>query len=171
MARYTSPMFENMPNLSVRLVQPEDEPYIFELFASVRGEGLAEAGMTAEQRQQFLDFQYKAMHNTYADNYPEGIHNVILRKKKPIGRIYTNETDTEIRILDVIIHPKKRNHGFGSEIMQAMIAECDRTNKILRFYVWTNNAAGQRFYKRHGCEFIRDDGGYLLFEKQPTPTP
>ena len=161
-------MFENMTNLSVRLVQPKDEPFIFELFASVRDEGLAETGMAAEQVQQFLEFQYKAMHDTYASNFPNGIHQIVLRRGKEVGRIYTNETPEEIRILDVIVHPKKRSMGIGSQVMESIIAACDRKGKMLRFYVWASNEAAQRFYKRHGCQFIRDDRGYLLFEKEPS---
>ena len=89
-------------------------------------------------------------------------------RKKDIGRIYTNTTEDEIRILDVIIHPKWRNKGVGGQLMEAMIAETERTGKTLRFYVWTTNHDAQRFYKRHGCQMVEDMQGYLLFERPPT---
>ena len=160
-------MFDSMKNLSVRLVEPEDDLLLYDLFVSVRGAEVAQANITDQQKDEFLRFQFEAMHNTYADNFPDGIHHIVIRKKKEIGRIYTNSTHEEIRILDVIIHPKWRNKRVGSQLMEAMIEESEKTGKTLRFYVWTTNSAAQRFYKRHGCEMVEDVQGYLLFERLP----
>ncbi|MGB1253895.1 MAG: GNAT family N-acetyltransferase [Candidatus Promineifilaceae bacterium] len=154
-------------DISQRVVGKADQALIYRLFCSVRGPELSHSTLTPQQQHEHLLSQFSAMHSTYQQRFPNGVHNVIVWKGKDIGRIYTNESADEIRILDVIIDPAYRNHGIGSHIMRQLTTQSDKTTKALRFYVWMSNKAAQRFYTRHGCQPVRQDGAYILFERLP----
>lgn len=158
-------MFSSTGNLRVRLVEPNDEPFVFMLFCSVRGPEYAASGLSSEEQMQILHHQYRAMHSTYAERFPNGQHYIVSEGDQDIGRIYVNESADEIRLLDVIVHPNQRNRGLGSKLLKQMIKHGKRHGKTVRFYVWATNHAAQRFYKRHGFVQVRDDQSYLLFER------
>lgn len=160
-------MFNSMKNLSARLIKPTDQPFLFELFTDVRGKGLENTLLSDHQKQAFLQSQFDAMHTSYAENFPSAQHHIVSRSGKDVGRIYTNISHDEIRILDMIIHAQVRGSGIGSELMRTMIYHSNDSDKVLRFYVWATNTEAQRFYHHHGCEMVRDDGGYFLFERIP----
>lgn len=163
-------MFSIKGVLHVRPVEATDERFVYELFCSVRGIEFEYAELSLAEKEQFLRSQFQAMHGTYAQRFPDGKHYIVVNQGEDIGRIYVNESNEEIRLLDVIIHPNQRNQGIGSQLMQQMIQHSEQTGKAIRFYVWQTNYAGQRFYERHGFKQIRNDNAYLLFELIPTPS-
>lgn len=160
-------MFSEKGDLRVRPVKSTDMAFVYELFCSVRGPELEYTNFNAVEKARFLTSQFKAMHDSYAQRFPKGQHYIVVKQDEDVGRIYVNETDEEIRLLDVIIRPDKRNQGIGAHLLQQMIQRSNQTGKTIRFYVWHTNIAGQRFYERLGFKQVRDDDAYLLYERIP----
>lgn len=160
-------MFSDQAELTFRPVQQADEPLLYDLFCSVRAPQFARANLTAEQQQQLLRHQFLAMHASYAQHYPHGGHYIVEQNGEPIGRVYVNESNEELRLLDIIIARSRRNQGVGARVLQQMIERSNATGKPIRFYVWQDNVDAQRFYERLGFNQVRDDQSYLLYERRP----
>src|SRR5512137_3019050 len=110
-------------SIGARPVQPEDEPFLLEVYASTRAAELALTPWTAEQRSAFVQMQFAAQQAHYQHYYPEAVHEIILADGKPIGRSYIDRRDTEIRVLDLTLLPKFRGAGIGTQLFRALIAE------------------------------------------------
>lgn len=155
--------------LAYRPATEDDLPFLYELFRSTRELELsAMPDWNEEQKQTFLKQQFSAQRNQYQAAFPNAKHNIILRKNKPVGRIYTDTSDTEIRLLDIIVSPKRRDLGIGSYCMEQLKQEATKANVPLRFYVWQSNLAAQRFYERHGCVKLGELGAYIFMGWHPT---
>ena len=162
-------MFPTKGKLHVRPYTTEDKDFVYGLFCSVRAGELEYSNLDEAQKKQFLDHQFKAMHHTYGTRFPQGEHLIVVRRNKDVGRIYINENDDEIRLLDIIIAPEQRNKGIGADLLKMMMQRSNQINKVIRFYVWHSNFDAQRFYSRLGFVQVRDDNSYLLFERVPNP--
>ncbi|MCA9996958.1 MAG: GNAT family N-acetyltransferase, partial [Anaerolineales bacterium] len=81
--------------------------------------------------------------------------------------IYVDHNPTEIRLLDIVLLPEKRNQGIGAAYLQTLQQAAGQANIPLRFYVWQLNHAAQRFYQRHGCRVVEEVGAYILMEWRP----
>ncbi|MEM7033144.1 MAG: GNAT family N-acetyltransferase [Chloroflexota bacterium] len=160
-------MFIQTNSLSTRLVRPEDGPLLYDLFCSVRALELEQAALSPDQKEMHLRSQFEAMHSSYAERFPNGEHRIIRFQGQDVGRIYTNISSDEIRLLDIIVTPDLRNRGIGGQLMKQMISYSEETEKAVRFYVWQANEQAQRFYVRHGFSQTHQEGPYLLYERYP----
>lgn len=64
--------------ISLRPVLPEDEPFLFRLYASTREEELESFGWGGADKDAFLRLQFKAHQHNYATISPEADQRVIL---------------------------------------------------------------------------------------------
>jgi pimeloyl-ACP methyl ester carboxylesterase len=64
----------------------DDEPFLFDVYASTRLEELAPLGWSAEQQAAFLMQQFTAQHHYYHTNYAGADFQVILLDDRPVGR-------------------------------------------------------------------------------------
>ncbi len=117
------------------------------------------------QKEQFLRTQFNAQTNQYWETYPQSQYDIIEADGVAVGRIWTNQSDTELRILDITIAPHHRDKGIGSHIMRDLIAIGEAAALSIRFYVWQDNEPAQRFYQRHHFRAVRQDGAYILMER------
>lgn len=131
-------MFNPTASLSVRPVQPEDDLLVYALFCTVRGPELEYTHLSHDQKETHLRSQFEAMHRSYAERFPNGEHNIIVHHGEDIGRVYTNITEDEIRLLDIIICLKQRSQGLDSQLIQQMIDHSDATGKAIRFLRMVN---------------------------------
>src|SRR5689334_4738580 len=112
-----SPVPEMPPQETVTLrpIVPADEPFLFALYASTRVEELQVVPWTPEQKQQFLEMQFRAQHQHYQQHYAGSAFDVIEVGGVPVGRLYVARWPTEIRIIDIAILPAWRSKGLGSD--------------------------------------------------------
>jgi GNAT superfamily N-acetyltransferase len=151
-------------SLILRSVQPDDEPFLLDVYADHRKEELDQASWNAEQRQSFISQQFHAQLQHYRSHYPQGSHDIILFDTAPIGRIYIDRGDEEIRLLDISLLSKYRNKGFGAVLMRNLLDEADRLGKPVRLYVYKMNQA-VRFYERLGFQCVEDTGVHYFMER------
>src|SRR3954451_10362612 len=100
---------------------------------------------------------------------PDASFDVVLVEDEPVGRLYVDRREDEIRIVDIALLPEYRNRGIGSGLLGDLIAEADRVQKPLTIHVERFNRA-LRFYQRLGFHEIADRGVYLLLERRPVAT-
>ena len=151
--------------VSLRKIIRNDMDFLYRLYASTREEELALVDWSKEQKEAFLQMQFNAQHTYYMEQYPNAKFQIIMLDKEPIGRLYTEVWENEIRLIDIALTPKHRNKGIGSYYVKKVIDEGERADLPLRIHVERFNPA-LHMYKRLGFEKIGDTGVYYLMERK-----
>lgn len=149
--------------VSLRPITPADEAFLLALYTSTRELELQVVPWTPEQKQQFLEMQFRAQHQYYQDHYTGSTFDVILVDGTPAGRLYVARWATEIRIIDIAMLPAWRGQGLGTSLLQAMQTEAADAKKRLTIHVERMNPA-LRLYERLGFMLSEDKGVYLFLE-------
>jgi GNAT superfamily N-acetyltransferase len=147
--------------IHLRPITPDDEAFLFSLYASTREEELRVVDWTPEQKHLFLHQQFRAQHVYYQEHFAGSAFDVILSSDVPAGRLYVARWPTEIRILDISLLPAWRGQGLGGAILQTLQDEAAAAGKPLTIHVERMNPA-LRLYQRLGFT-LREDGGVYLF--------
>ena len=154
-------------NVTLRPVGPDDRDFLVAVYGSTRAEEMALVPWTDEQRQVFIEHQFTAQQNHYAQKYPAASHDVILSDDRPVGRLYVARLDQEIRIVDITLLPAERNAGIGSHLIKQLLAEANRSGKITRIYVEEFNPS-LRLFERLGFSPSEQHGIHLLLQCNPS---
>ena len=141
----------------------EDIEFLFRLYASTREEELRRVGWSDEQKEAFLRFQFDAQHRYYQQQFPNASFEVVADAKGPIGRLYVDRREDEIRIIDIALLPEHRGNGIGGSMMRQTLNEARLAGKPVRIQVERDNPA-RRPYDRLGFRPIEEQGVYDLME-------
>jgi GNAT superfamily N-acetyltransferase len=154
------------PTVAFRPIRPDDEPFLYRVYASTREEELRPVPWTAAQKEAFLRQQFQAQHAFYQEQYAGARFEIIVRDGQPIGRLYVARWDEEIRIVDIALLPEHRGAGIGTGILRDLLAEAAAAGKPVRIHVERLNPARQ-LYERLGFVPVADKGVYYLMEWAP----
>ena len=152
--------------IALRPVTPADESFLLDLYASTRADEIALVPWPDEQKQAFVLAQFKAQQEHYQKTYPDASHDIILFNDRPVGRLYVGRLDTEIRIVDITLHPRDRNRGIGSKLVKDLLAQASGCGKLLRIYVESFNPS-LRLFERLGFSRSEEQGIHFLMECSP----
>jgi len=152
-------------DLTLRPITPEDEAFLFEVYAGTRREELAQVPWDEAQKQAFLTFQFNAQHQHYRDTFAAADFHVILDEGVPVGRLYVDRRADEIRILDIALLPEHRGRGMGSALLDALLAEA--AGKPVSIFIERHLPRTRRFFERLGFEEAEDQGVSVLMEWRP----
>ena len=161
-----STMVTGVPLLSFRPIAPEDEPFLYRVYASTREDELAQVGWDDAQQAEFLGMQFLAQHTYYLEQFPDASFQIILFDGQPAGRLYLDRRPDEIRIIDIALLPDFRNMGLGTRLLQDIQTESAAASKPVRIHVEGYNPA-LRLYRRLGFRQIGDTGVYYLMAWSP----
>jgi ribosomal protein S18 acetylase RimI-like enzyme len=150
-------------HISFRPEQPDDEPFLCQLYASTRTEEMALTGWPEEQKEAFLrqQFQFQTIH--YRRYYSTASFDIILQDERPVGRIYVHRGAGDIRLMDIALLPEYRGAGIGSWILRNLLAEAGRSQKPVTLHVEPYNPA-VRLYQRLGFRVVEQQGMNLFME-------
>jgi ribosomal protein S18 acetylase RimI-like enzyme len=151
------------PSLILRPEQPEDESFVYQLFAETRFADVAPLPLDREQKEAFLHQQFQLQTAHYQTFYPTAAFSIIQFELQRIGRLYVNRTNREIRVIDITLSPGYRCRGIGRGLLQDLLSEATTTGKAVRLHVERRNPA-LRLYARLGFCEIQDKGVYLEME-------
>lgn len=154
------------PRLTLRPLRPEDLPFLEQVYAGTRAEELATTNWSEEQKVAFVHQQFTAQHAYYQQHYDTTAFAVIEADGEPVGRLYVDEWEEEIRLVDISLLPMARGRGFGSRLLADLQATARRVGKPLRIHVERFNPA-LGLYGRLGFRLREDKGVYLFLEWCP----
>ena len=129
--------------ITLRDALPDDEPFLFKVYASTRAQEMALVPWDDEQRKSFLTMQFAAQHSHYQAQFPDASYSLICREEVPLGRFYVLRNEEDIRILDLTLLPEYRNR--------------------VQIYVETYNPS-LRLFERLGFKNIAEEGINFLLE-------
>ncbi|HEX8708409.1 MAG TPA: GNAT family N-acetyltransferase [Pyrinomonadaceae bacterium] len=162
-----TPESDNARTLSLRAVVAEDEPFLFEVYASTRNEELAAWGWDAAQQEGFLRMQFLAQGRSYGTDDEQTSHQIILLDERPAGRLVVTRTESYIRLTDIALLGPYRGSGIGTALIKELIEEADAGGLPLRLHVLKTNLGAKRLYERLGFRLSGESGMHLKLERLP----
>jgi ribosomal protein S18 acetylase RimI-like enzyme len=148
----------------------DDEQFLYRLYASTREDELAVVPWSESEKETFLTTQFNAQHTFYHQQFNEAEFLIIEQDNEPIGRLYLDRRDDEIRIVDIALLPSHRNRGIGTKYLETILEEGQGAGLPVRIHVERNNTA-LRLYERLGFQKVTENGVYFLMEKWPNKDP
>ncbi len=149
--------------ITLRPIQPGDEPFLSALYASTREDELALTGWNQAQIAEFLATQFMAQHRYYLEHLPPSEFNVIEGDGQPIGRLYVGDWEEDVRLIDIALLPEQRNQGIGTRLIRDVMDRAAALGKPVRLHVEQHNPA-RRLYDRLGFQAIEDRGVNVFME-------
>ena len=152
--------------IELRPVEKEDESFIEAVYGSTREDELKLTNWPEQQKRAFIIMQSMAQLAEYKAKFPGAAFEVIVYKRKDIGRYYTWENDTEIRLIDITLLPAFRNKGIGTFLLKDLIKKSIKVQKKISLHVDPANPA-LHLYLDLGFIHIKNNGRHYYMERDP----
>lgn len=153
--------------ISLRASRPEDDDFLYQVYASTRAEEVAAFGWNEAQQTAFLKMQFVAQQRAYVWQFPGAEHSIILFDEKMAGRLIVVRTNQEIRLTDITLLPEYRNNGAGAFLVKELQAGAQEAGLPLRLRVFKANAAARRLYERLGFSHAGESDTHWMMEWLP----
>ncbi len=147
--------------LEFRDITNEDKEFLYQLYASTRQQEMELMDWTLEQKSSFLAMQFDAQHSFYMEQFKQAEFLLIEKDGEPIGRLYIDWRESEIRLIDIALLPTVRNQGLGTALLTEVLREGQAGKLPVSIHVEKNNPA-MRLYLKLGFIPVEDHGVYDL---------
>ena len=154
--------------LALRPVESRDGEFLYRLYASTRAEEMALVDWSDEQIEQFLRMQFHAQSKHYGEYFPHASFDIIEIDDKPAGRLYVDNGEADILIIDIALLPEYRRRGIGSHYLHEIIERATARGVSVSIHVEKNNPA-LALYERLGFERVEDKGVYWFMRRLSVP--
>jgi GNAT superfamily N-acetyltransferase len=149
--------------VTLRPVQPDDEGFIFTLYAASRSDEMAVWGWPQAQQEAFLRLQFNGRQQHYKTQFPQAEHKIIMLDESMIGGMVVVKLDNAFRLADIVLLPEYRGKGYAAALIQDLLDEAKQVNKPVQLFVERFNPA-IRLYERLGFAIVGDIGSHLSME-------
>ena len=153
-------------NVRLRPSVPEDEDFLVAVYGSTRQQELAVVPWTDEQKEAFVRFQLQAQLAHYQNEYPNAEFTIILFEHQPVGRLYVDRREDDLRIMDITLLPDCRGKGISSPIIRWLKEEASASKKRLSINV-DKLSQSQPIFEHFGFNPTEDAGFHVLYVWQP----
>ena len=144
--------------VTLRCAQEADQSFLWALYVDSHPEF---AHLPPEVAAGLVELQLRARRIGYLAAFPAATDQLIELAGVPVGRCWTHQSDTELRLLDLAVLSAHRRQGIARTVLTALQAHAADAGVALRLSVWRDNPAASRLYSRLG--FVAHDqvNGYL----------
>lgn len=149
-------------NIKLRPSVPEDDPFLAAVYGSTRQQELAMVPWTDEQKDAFIRFQLTAQLTYYRAEFPNAEYLIILHDGEPVGRLYLDLRESEIRIMDITLLPEHRGKGISSAIIHRLKEKAFALGKKLSINL-DKLSQSQPIFERFGFKPTEDVGFHVLY--------
>ena len=149
-----------MNNLSLRIADFADEPFLRDLCFDVRRDEFGLAGLPEAALNTLLTIQYAAQKQSYESNYPEAENSIIELEDEKVGRLLITRDEGKIHLVDIAILRGFRGRGIGSVVLGRLKSEAE----MIGLSVFKTNFGAINLYQRHGFKVVRDNEAYFEME-------
>src|SRR4051812_9520739 len=91
--------------ITLRPESDADLPFLMQVFATTRADELAMVPWSEEQKRAFLIQQFSAQRKHYYAYFPDTAFDIVELDGKPIGRLYIDERETRVHVIDIVLMP------------------------------------------------------------------
>lgn len=151
--------------ISLRPSAPEDEEFLYRVYASTRADEVTAWGWAESQQEAFLRMQFNAQQRAYEWQFPGAVHSIILFDEAMAGRLIVVHTaNQELRLTDITLLPEYRNAGAGTLLVRDLQAQAGALGLPLRLRVLKTNVAARRLYERLGFSLTGESDMNFMME-------
>ena len=147
----------------LKLATTEDQGFLSELFNNARSVEFAPLGLPEQALTQLLAMQFRAQQSGYAAQFPQALDRILWSGTTRIGRFLVNQSEDEIRLVDIALLAPYRGQGRGGHVIQGLCVQAIKAGLPLRLSVRFGNPA-ERLYERLGFVRTGGDGVYVTME-------
>lgn len=144
----------------------DDLPALRDLYAQTREEELRAVAWPPEAKRAFLDDQFAKQHAHYLQHYRLAHWWVITAGGVPVGRLYVEQTASDLRIMEVTLDRAHRNRGVGGALMRVLVDHAQSSGVRCSLHVEPFNPA-YRLYQRLGFVTREERGVYCFMTREP----
>ena len=137
-------------NFILRPERPEDDRFLFELFAANNIDILHKGGFPPEVIENLINFQYCSQTNTYRSMFPEAIFSIVSFEGKDIGRYIEHDEIDVVYFVDFVLLPAYQAKGLGFALTRALMDEWATRGRGTRVKVMVNNEPSLKMCRRLG---------------------
>jgi len=159
-------VLHGLVGVELRPRRDDDREFLARLYASTRADEMALLDWPAKEKAAFLAMQFEAQTRHYDEHYADAEFLVVERDGLPIGRLYLQRREDEIRVVDIALLPEARRGGIGGRLLLQVLDEAAETGRVVRIHVEQNNPAMSLYHRLGFCK-IDDLGIYHLMEWKP----
>lgn len=159
-------MTEPFGRLELRLVVDDDEELLYRIYASTRAGEMQIVPWTDEQKEAFVRMQFRAQDHHYRTVLPGTDRRVIVEDGVAVGRLYVDDRDDEIRVVDITLLPHARGRGIGAHLLGEIGERARATGRRVGIHVERDNPA-RRLYDRLGFRPVEEGEVYVLMHWTP----
>lgn len=134
-----------------------DESFLFQVYASTRKDEVSSWGWDQGQQDAFLKMQFMARQQSYALQYPNADHRIVVYNGQKIGQMITIRNEKEILLVDIALLAEFRSGGIGRSLLKLLQDEAGQSDKPILLQVMKSNPA-RYLYERLGF-FITGESG------------
>lgn len=150
----------------LRPSSPDDQEFLFQLYASTRQAEFAALGWDSAQLEALLRMQFMAQQRWYETAYAQAEQRIVMLEETPIGRITVQRGAQAAILVDISLLPQHRGRGIGGGLIRDLLEQCGQEGVPVRLQVLKANPAG-RLYERLGFVKTGEDDIYFQMEKRP----
>jgi ribosomal protein S18 acetylase RimI-like enzyme len=140
----------------LRPAMPDDDSFLEQLYADVHMAEFAPLGLPAPALEQLMQMQHRAQCAEYGAQFPRAESSIVWAGPYRIGRLLVEESEGEIRLIDVALLGAFRNLGVGAGLIEELKQRAEARKFPLRLSVRSGNPAG-RLYSRLGFVGVQGD--------------
>ena len=153
--------------VTLRPAGDSDYDFMRRLYHSTRAEEMQHFPFDEAQKIAFLDQQFAAQFEHYGIHYPTCERNIVEKGGQPIGRLWLDEWNDQIRLVDIALMPECRGSGIGTQLVQGVLSRGAASGKPVTIHVEAFNPA-LHLYERLGFEHVDTNGMYYLMRWTPS---
>ena len=151
----------------LRLAEATDEPFLVELYTSTHGQQFALLPLAPAELDTLLRMQFNAQRTGYRQQYPQSQDFIIMVDGKAGGRVWLNESATEVLVVDIAVLPQHQGRGYGTAVLQQLIDDARRTGRTVRLHVDRMNVRAAQLYRRLGFQVRSENEIFEEMELAP----
>jgi ribosomal protein S18 acetylase RimI-like enzyme len=140
-----------------RAETPADEPFVRQLVLDTIAGELGADAWPEPLRGSILGLQYDTRRAAARAASGDIASQIIVADGEDAGWLLTADLADAIRIVEIMILPKRRGRGLGSTVIGSVLDRAARDGKAVRLVVSCTNARAIRLYERLGFRTIGSD--------------
>lgn len=152
--------------------RPEDEPFLFRLFAAHHSAIMRQSGIPAETIDTLMEFQFRSQAKTYRTMYPDAIYSIISWSGREVGRFIEQDEAALVYFVDFLLDPEYQAKGLGPAITWALMQEWATRGRGTRVEVRVTNEPCLKMCRKLGfTEGKPDARAYVELRWYPPGLP
>jgi len=137
--------------ISLRVVGPDDRPFLERLYRALRWDEFAPTGWPDAAKSAFLASQFDYQQQHYAAAFPAADVWLVEHDGAPIGQFCVDRTTRRLHLVDISLAPEWRGKGIGGALIGALQDEVRAGRaEAVSLNVDRTNPDAQRLYQRLG---------------------